>query len=412
MQVVDKQPIPLNATILKWARREAGLTLEDAAKRAGITSPRRRKGDERAVTPSERLKAWEEGEEVPSLAQLEAVAAAYRRPLTTFFLASPPVKQTNLADFRTIASHAAAQDSPEFAAFKRRLEARHAELREILILEGQQKLVFVGSGQGITSPQPLIKLLRHALNFQFDEQKKLDDGDHVLRVLRERAQQLGVFVLIEGDLGSHHTAIAADEFRGIAIADSIAPLVVINANDTKAARLFTLIHELTHIWLGESGISNLNVFEKTKACQANKQTEKLCNLVAAEFLVPESALNDAMRSAKRDDAWDIVDDLAKDFKVSRDVIARRLLDCNYITSSNYEAIANRLHAIWRSIKIKQKASGSGPSRNTLDRFRLGERMLNTVTSAAFDGKISLQEAARILRVPVSRFDKVLYATHN
>lgn len=409
---MEKQPIPLNATILKWARLEAGLALDEAAERAGITSPRRRKGDERAVTPSERLQAWEEGQDVPSLAQLEAVAAAYRRPLITFFLPSPPAKQSRLADFRTIGGLASRQDSPEFAAFKRRLEARHTELREILILEGQQKLPFVGSARGVISPQPLIKLLRHALMFQFDEQKKLDDGDHVLRVLRERAQQIGIFVLVEGDLGSHHTAIAADEFRGIAIADSIAPLVVINANDTKAARLFTLIHELAHLWLGESGISNVNAFENSDACQINRQTERLCNLVAAEFLVPKSALNDAIQALNIGDVWDIVDALAKDFKVSRDVIARRLLDCNHITSNDYETIANRLHAIWRSIKIKQKASGGGPNRNTLDRFRLGERMLQTVTSAAFDGKISLQEAARILRLPVSRFDKVLYAAHN
>ncbi len=406
---MDKQPIPYNPALLRWARLEAGLSLDEAAERAGISAPRKRKDEKEQQTPADRLKAWENGALSPTLPQLEDLAAAYRRPLTTFFLLSPPAKQTNLADFRTIGSKSRQRDTPEFAAFKRRLEARHAELKEIMQLEGKEPIRFIGSACDTRDAKIVVKAMRKTLNFSFSDQQTLPSSEELLRVLRARIQFVGIFVLIEGDLGSHHTKISTEEFRGIAFADKLAPLIVINSNDTNAAKLFTLLHELAHLWIGESGISNLNAFSHGLPSQPNR--EKQCNAIAAEFLVPENELKNSLDETKYSTAEEAIDDLSKLFKVSKEVVARRMLDFDYISSDTYSGLIRAYHEIWKKYRERMRDSGSGPSRNKLDYYRLGEHMLNTVTGAAADGRITYQEAARILRIPVSRFDKVLYA-HN
>jgi len=388
------------------------LSLDEAAERARITPPRQKKGDVQRLSPADRLRAWESGVEPPSLPQLEAVATAYRRPLLTFFLPSPPTKHTSLADFRTVGSVPTRVDTPEFAAFKRRLEALHGELIELLSMEGQQPLSFVGSVANTMPPSQLVQSIRSTLSFHFKEQQSLRDGDQFLKVLREKAQSVGIFVLFEGDLGSYHSKIMPDEFRGIAFADRIAPLIVVNPNDARAARLFTFVHEIAHIWIGASGVSNLDALGNPGTTYANRNNERLCNMVAAEFLVPESLLSSAWAQASDGETVKRVEELSRTFKVSREVIARRLFDQRHISEIDYRSLIAIYRAAWQQNVQRQKETDSGPNKNIMDKFRLGDRLLRIVTCAAFDGKITMQSAARILRVPASRFDKVLYATRS
>jgi Zn-dependent peptidase ImmA (M78 family)/transcriptional regulator with XRE-family HTH domain len=403
---MQNQTIPINPAILQWARVEAGLSLKEAADRARLTSPKKRKGED-LPAPVERLAAWENGQDRPSFNQLKQIAYAYRRPVLTFFLPEPPAKADALTDFRSISDNAARRDSPEFSALKRRIISLHRELRTLAKEEKSPELAFVGSLTIKTPVSEIVQEIRKVLGFTFQEQNKMPSEDNLLKILRERADAAGIFVLFEGNLGSAHSNISPDEFRGIALADTIAPLIAINPNDVKPARVFTFMHELAHIWLGNTGISNTNAFNLH---QAAAKAEQLCNAVAAEFLLPaDRIISSWIRPDSGIEAgkWPAaVDRTAKIFKVSGPLVSRRLADNKLISNDEYGRLISFYQERWRDLKDKQKKEGS-PNRNILDAFRLGRKTIRTLVGAAQAGRISLLDAARILNIPVGRFDKVL-----
>jgi Zn-dependent peptidase ImmA (M78 family)/transcriptional regulator with XRE-family HTH domain len=403
---MDQQAIPINPHLLQWARLEAGLSLQEAAVRAKVTPPRKRK-DELGISPEQRLAAWESGREGPSLNQLEKIAVAYRRPLVTFFLPQPPTKIAPLADFRTPAEYSLAQDTPEFAALKRKITVIHRELHALAKEDGIAPLPFVGSLASNKSVDTIIAKIRESLHITFQQQMQIRSEDDVLAYFRDLAHNAGVFVLFEGDLGSYHSKISPDEFRGIAIADKIVPLIVINPNDAKAARVFTFIHEIVHIFLGASGISNLNALS---IHSTNTKIERLCNAVTAEMLVPIESVHAIWKQPANEDRGNLhifIDDFAKKFKVSGAVAGRRLVDLDYISHDEYGALLAFYQRRWEKHKARQSKKDDGPSRNILDGFRLGKKTIRTIVNAAYNGRMSLQDAARILNIPVSRFDNVM-----
>ena len=399
---MQQQAIPITPALLKWARVEAGLSLQEAAERAKVTPPRQKKGEE-CLSPEDRLASWEQGKESPSLNQLEKIADAYRRPLLTFFLKKPPTQVNILADFRTLPQNFFAVDTPEFSALKRRIIMLHRELKALADDEGTPPLSFVGSCLPSSGPDALVKAIRKELAVSFKDQQQQKTEDDLLGYLREKAHNAGIYVVLLGDVGSHHSKIEPEEFRGIAVADPTAPLVVINKYDAKPAKLFTLVHELAHIWLGASGISNLNGLGTSVS---NNNIEKLCNAVAAEFLVPEAQIRSVWKEPEGS-LQQAVDELAKRFKVSGAVIGRRLLDAGFIDNQEYGALLITYQNRWKSVKEKSKQNEGGPNPNILAGYYLGQKTLNTLIQAAYSGRITLQDAARVLNIPVSRFDKVL-----
>ena len=397
-----QQAIPINPMILQWARLEAGLSLSDAALRAKITPPRKKK-DEPELTAEDRLATWEEGKDTPSLDQLERIASAYQRPLLTFFLPKPPKKIATEADFRTLNGRPSAIDTPEFASLRRRLALLHQELRALAKDAGSPKLPFIGSLSEHTPVKQFVESIRTALRIGIEEQQRIRDEKALLGYLRTAAQYAGIYVLFEGNVGSYHSNISPEEFRGIALADELVPLVVVNPNDARAAMVFTLVHELAHLWLGSSGISNFNVLGNNGG---GSNHEKLCNRVAAEFLVPESALRAGWKTPEGT-LIKTVDTVAKHFKVSGAVIGRRLLDINLINSQEYGELFAVYHARWHKHKEVQAMKEGAPGPNMMAKFRLGEKAIHTFISAAREGRIGLQDAARLMNIPVSRFDKVM-----
>jgi len=397
-----QQAVPVNPEVLRWARIEAGYSLSDAAERAGITPPRRKK-DSPEQTAEDRLADWEEGRDTPSYAQLKGIASAYRRPLFTFFLPEPPTKMAAMADYRTVGSKAHPADTPEFSALRRRLTILHHELRDLLKAAGSQELPFIGSMSEDTPVKEFAESLRSVLNVRIEEQVGIRDEAALLAYLRVSAQDAGIFVIFAGNLGSHHSKISADEFRGIAIADELAPMVVVNPNDVMAAKVFTLVHELAHLWLGSKAISSFNALAQRSV---DNHREKLCNLVAAEFLVPESDLREEWKEPECD-IGQAAKKLAKHFHVSEAVIARRLLDLECIGGDEYGELLAIYQDRWKKAKDKQSEQGGAPPPAMMDKYRLGEKTIHTIIGAANEGRIGLQDAARLMNIPVSRFDKVM-----
>ena len=397
-----QQNIPINPTILKWARIEAGLSLHDAAARAKVTPCRKRK--DKSLSAEGRLSAWEEGSEVPSLKQLENIALAYRRPLLTFFLAGPPKKTAEMFDFRTIGQASQPhKDSPEFSALRRRIVLMHQELRALALDAGNSKLEFVGSLTKETPIFDFVEKLRSSLGLNFETQRLIRNEDAMFGKLRDLAQHIGIFVVLEGNVGSYHSNVPPEEFRGIAFADELVPLIVVNPNDSKAAKVFTLVHELAHIWLGFSGVSNYNALGDNGS---DKDCEKVCNSVAAEFLVPEVELRNKWKFVEGDLCLS-VDLVAKFFKVSGAVVARRLLDMSIISAQDYSTLFAIYKARWEKFKEKQALQDGAPGPIFMAKYRLGIKTIHTFIAAAREGRIGLQDAARLMNLPVNRFEQVM-----
>lgn len=401
---MSSSKININPRMLRWAREKAGLTLDEAVSGARISGLKAR-GKTPALLASERLNRWEQGLETPRLSFLEKLAHLYHRPLLTFFLSSPPVDDSGLKDFRKIGGSSSV-DSPEFTALKTRIELLHEELKAVFEEEGAPALPFVGSLTLDVPEHKAAQQLREVLDFSWDDQIALSSSTELIRTLRRSVQDSGIFVLFEGNLGSYHTDISVAEFRGVSIGDLQCPLIVVNPNDAKAAQLFTLVHELVHILLGESAISAFDSLQVGGNQTDIYKKEQYCNAVAAEFLVPESAVRRAWDTCENQDLFQILSGLARQFRVSRAVIARRLFDLGLIETSEYRGAFGALQKEWENQKKRQKQKDGWPPRNTLDKYRLGDKLIGKVFSAVYDGHLSLRDASRVLRVKVDRFDRI------
>ena len=408
--MVKNQPdVPVTPGLLMWAREEAGLSLAEAAERAKINALKSR-GDFLGLEPWQRLQLWENGEAAISFRQLEQVAKAYRRPVLTFFLSAPPKSEATLADYRTVGDRATnPKDSPEFAALTRRIRALHKNIKEIVMEERRPIVGFVGAGDVNIGVSEAVADIRRHLSFSFSEQQKITSSNGLFKYLRDKAENKGVFIVVEGDLGSHHSKISPEIFRGIAISDSSAPFIVVNPNDSQAAKVFTLVHELVHLWLGDTGVSNLDSLGTRHHEYGNH--EKYCNRVAAEFLVPKAELIESWAGDQEDEEFSIkIDRAAKKFKVSKICFARRLLDLQLVSKDFYWDFYKSYMALlqWQKErqKEKQKEKPWGPDPVRKNRYRLGHRLIETILDAANEGKISEIDASHLLRVKIDRFASI------
>lgn len=386
----------INPAVLRWAREQAGLSLDEAAQRAGIADTKKKAG-------GERLEEWETGEEIPGRTQVAKLAKTYYRPVLTFYMRTPPAQAEPIHDFRTVADQPVDENGNVLQALVRRMRARQQEVIELLTeeAEGVEPLPFVGRFQEPTSPEVVAADIRQVLDFDFETQRTLRDRDTLFRVLRRKAEEAGVFVLLQGDLGSYHTAIEPEAFRGIALADPIAPFVVINSNDAKAAHTFTLLHELAHIWAGATGISNLSPFTERDEAQ---NLEAFCNRVATEFLMPKDFFLAAWEQVQGQGLRQAVETLATEFSISRAAAANRLWKLDQIEDEDWWGLYRAYQAEWRQHRDRQRAREGGPGYHTTKRHQLGPALIRTVLGAVDAGAITYTRASRILGVNAKNFD--------
>ena len=411
----------VNPEILIWARKTAGLTLQDAVAKVGIR-------DARGVAAIDRLTALERGEAKPTRPILLKMAHHYRRPLLAFYLNAPPRRDDRRPDFRKLPVARSSETDALVDALVRHLQSRQNMVRAALEAEDEaEPLRFVGTllrsvdaGTGIESMRQLLRhkseaarLSRRALGAL--AQVLGDDlnatwyyaqptAEHAFRLLRSRTEDARVFVLLKGDLGSHHTAIDVEVFRGLAIADDVAPFIVINDNDSRAAWSFTLLHELTHLLLGQTGFNGVN---------SGTEIEEFCNNVAAEWLLPTRTL-DEIEIERR---WDLVEqkrhigEFALARNLSRTMVAYRLLRANRIDRPTFERLRTDFREQWRQLRAGRRArareSEGGPSYYAVRRHRVGQGLLGFTRRMVGSGALSTTKAARILGVKPTQVGTML-----
>jgi Zn-dependent peptidase ImmA (M78 family) len=332
-----------------------------------------------------KLEAWLQGDVQPTLKQLESFARATHAPVGYFFLPNPPVERVPIPDFRTIGNELVDIPTPDLLDTLYICQQRQEWYRDFARATGEQQLPFVGSAKRTDNFIAVADRIRGDLGFSIEERRRIPTWTEALRRFIEQADALGVLVMVSGVVGSNNKRkLDPAEFRGFALSDALAPLVFINGADSKAAQMFTLAHELAHIWLGESALSDVGPISSP-----SNQIEVWCNKVAAELLVPLAIL----RQEYNRDAHlhDEVPRLARYFKVSTLVILRRIHDADGLTReqlwAEYEAELARLRTV--------TGSGGGDFYRTTS-ARAGKRFARAVVSATWEGRSSFTEACHLL----------------
>ena len=373
--------------ILSWARKTAGLSLSEAANKLGIS---RRLG----VSAEDRLATIERGEAEPSRSVLLKMAQHYRRPLVTFYMSAPPRKGDRGEDFRNVTDrHTAAEALVD--ALVRDIRARQSMVRAVLVDDEEAKpLPFVGSMKMDDGVGAVLASIRQIIGIDLSEFRAQKSPESAFALLRSRVEAAGVFVLLMGNLGSHHSAIDVEAFRGFALADDIAPFVVLNDQDARSAWSFTLVHELAHLWLGATGVSG--VF-------ADAQIEKFCNDVAGSFLLPASELprvgvdpkTDVETAARR------IGEFAEARHLSRTMVAYSLLRAGLLTDNTWRMLTGRFLEQWRQsrdTRRERQNEGTGPNYYVVRRHRLGSALLQFVSRNMSDGALTPTKASQVLGV--------------
>ena len=240
----------------------------------------------------DRLRAMEDGERPPTRAMLSRMAKQYHRPLVAFYLAQPPRRANWGRDFRAPSTDRSARDEAVLDALVRNVQARQGLLRSAMLDDDDDlaPLRFLGSATLDTPVTRVVADIRDTLGLQPAEFRAARNPDEAFRLLRAHAERAGIFVLLLGNLGSHHTDLDVVVFRGFALLDDFAPFVVVNPKDSAGARSFTLLHELAHLWLREPGVS---------AGDPPDPVEVYCNRVASNFLLPPNELAGKKRERQR-----------------------------------------------------------------------------------------------------------------
>jgi Zn-dependent peptidase ImmA (M78 family) len=379
----------VNPKILKWARETAALTLEDAAKKLSIN-------ESRGISAINRLIALESGTVTPSRPMLVKMAKQYRRPLLVFYMSSPPRIGDRGKDFRTLPAGYSIAENALLDALIRDIRARQSMVRSALETEDEgDKIAFVGSMKISDGVDTVVRSIRNTLNAPLSEFQAQDSVEAAFTWLREKVEAAGVFVLLISNLGSHHTTIDTEIFRGFALADEVAPFVVINDQDSRAAWSFTLIHEIAHLWLGQSGVSGARL---------DASIEQFCNEVAGQFLLPLEEL----KKLKIDDNTDfetsinLVSAFAQARNLSSSMVAYRLNRAGVIRSDTWTRLNNTFREQWinwrRQHLERSRDQDGGPNYFVVRRHRVGAALITLVRRMLASGALATTKAGTVLGV--------------
>jgi Zn-dependent peptidase ImmA (M78 family) len=367
---------------LDWAVDRAGLTLADVE----------RKFPE--------VRQWVAGKRQPTLRQLESLSKLTLTPLGFLFLKDPPEERLPVPYFRTLGGQASTSPSADLLETIRSMEQRQAWFRDFLADEGQPSLSFVRAAKSSEPPALVGQRMREALHLEPRWAAQEQSWTEALRVLREAIEDSGILVVVNGIVGNNtHRKLDPEEFRGFVLTDDFAPLVFVNGADGKAAQMFTLAHELAHVFFGSSA-----AFDLREMTPANDPTEQACNRVAAEFLVPEQEIRELWPSVQGTaDPFQVI---ARRFKIGAIVAARRALDLRLITKGEFLTFYQQYLNDERRTNARSSTGGDFHLNQNL---RVGRRFAGAVIRAAKEGRLLYSEAYRLTGLYGKTFDN--YATY-
>jgi Zn-dependent peptidase ImmA (M78 family) len=363
--------VEVKTQLFEWARVRARLEVDDLAHRFP------------------RLPDWEAGRALPTLRQLEAYAKATHAPIGFFMLDAPPAEPIPIPDFRTRDRHPVPAPSANLLDTIYICQARQDWYRDHLRASREDPIPHVGSvrqGDDVTATAGVI---RDALAFDLGARRRARTWEDALRAFIEQAEAAGILVMRSGVVGNNtHRPLDPDEFRGFTLADPLAPVVFVNGADTKSGQMFTLAHELVHVWTGETGLGD----EDPRVLDL-AGTEAWCDAVAAELLVPAVVMRQTFDPTRP--LQDEIQRLARRFKVSTLVILRRALDVGALSRTvfwrAYDSELERLRA------LGDQGAGGGNFHLT-EAARVSHRFARAIISSTLEGQTLYRDAFRMLGI--------------
>lgn len=373
--------------LLRWAIERSRLPVDKVASRAH-------------VKPNQ-IASWQEGESLPTFAQAQKLARTLRVPFGYLFLSNIPYEEIPIPDLRTIRNETPQSFSPDFVDLFNSVLRKQQWYSEYLQQERYEPLDFVGKFNINNDPNIVAEDISQTLGINEKLRQEASSWADFLQKFIHQAEINRILILRSGVVDNDNTRkLSVDEFRGFAISDKFAPLIFINALDYKVAKIFTLAHELAHIWIGESGISNVAL----KNAPPNIDIEIFCDRVAAQLLVPEKTFllewedNKSIKSN--------LEKLVTRFRVSSIVILRRALDLKKIRKDDFFQYYES--EIKKQSKPKEDApekKGGGNFHATL--FSRNSKVLtSTVVSLAYEGRLLYRDAASLLNIKVKSLDGI------
>lgn len=354
-----------NKEILLWGIERAGYRLEEF------------------LMIEHRVKEWLDNIKQPTAKQLEKISQKLHLPFGYLFLDTPPVEEIDFPFFRT--NHNQVNEKHVslnvYDAIKI-IERRQDWLKDYLLDSGNDELDFVGLYQASANPVEVAQHIRHTLKLEELWASTFNTKEEAINHLTELIEDAGIIVSFNGVVGnSNLRKIPVEECRGFVLVDKIVPFMFINNSDSKSAQIFTLAHELAHIWIGRSA-----GFDFRDMHPANEPGEIFCDKVAAELLVPSGLFIERWKESQD------FSTLNKFFKVSPIVIARKALDLNLISRESFFSFYNPY--IKQEFTKKEKASGGGNFYATA-RKRISPTFASYVNNGVHSGKLLYKDAYKL-----------------
>ncbi|MBS4050917.1 MAG: ImmA/IrrE family metallo-endopeptidase [Methylomonas sp.] len=357
----------INTTMLTWARERTGIAVSDFARKCGVSA--------------DKLCEWEAGRRPLTFKQALTYAEKAHIPFGYLFLVQPPVDELPIPDLRTVEGQANRKLSLELLDLIKLMQQRQEWYKDYLQLQLVGPNTIVGRFSVSDGVNAIVHDMRTALGVGNHPQR--GSWEDYYRDLVNRIESVGILVMRQSDVGHYTRPLRVDEFRGFALADNYAPIIFVNHADALGARLFTLIHELCHIWIGQSGISDAST-------QTHREEEILCNAVAAEFLVPATEFQAMWRQDVENWQANLLA-LEAHFHVSTWALARRALTLNFITLDEYQRYISNQQAAYRS-----REDSGGPGYYRTKKAQISQRFSRAVVSEALSGQLLLREASQLL----------------
>ena len=365
----------ITPAVLKWAREKRfQLEIDYAAKKSNVKP--------------EQLAAWEAGTDKPTFAQLKRVANTYKTHVSIFYLPEPPSTFKPLADHRELPERLATDEkqSRESEDEAYRLNAnvieayeRRATLIEFYKLLGESPPEVTLTLSETDARERAAREIRDFLQFNTELLQQCNDDRSALKFWRQIVEEKGILVCQTSV--NTHLSLELETVRGFCIAQKPLPVIVVNPKDSPYGRIFTIVHELVHIALGKSVVQNT---ELRQVRPPDNPTEVFCNEVAAEVLVPADELS---KRVNRHTLETDLTQISKHFRVSPEVIMRRLLTLGYISRQKYQA--------YRKKQQDRHKDSSGKPIVVPHHYKLlntsGEHFARTAFRAYYDQKITIAD---------------------
>ncbi len=381
----------VNRNVVRWARERCGFSKDALAGKLRVTV--------------QQVAQWEAGPQYPPFGKAQDLASALEIPFGYLFLSAPPIDKPVLPDLRRVTPERL-PPSPEFIDLLNDIVVKHAWYVEYAKESGADRLPFVGARSVNTPFLRTVSDIRSVLG-PSELRKKARNPSDYLRLLALSAEESGILVMRSGVVrGNPHRKLSVVEFRGFAISDKFAPLIFINSKDALAAQIFTLAHELAHIWIGESGISNIDLGHRSAPRASDEVIEQYCNDVAAEVLVPaaefEAIWNGATGNNDGKSQY-----LSRVFRVSVPVILRRALELDRLPQGEFFRLWN-LHRERTRTPEENRDDEESSGGNFYNTFfaRNSRRLTQAVVTFVRTGKMGTLEAARLLNVRTATIPKL------